>query len=178
MCGFCGGDGKTDGMRESAAGRSSRSGWEAKCRYCGLCCHEKALFGRQLVIDLDSWCEYFDPVTKSCRIYHERFAQSNRCRKVSVWKAMFASYLPPDCGYVQWARALHIRMAFPRRLRLIHSKGAREGDHSAVPFDSYLQDAAGECVANGDCRDGLSAEDFDLIAEVFRAHHANGREGD
>lgn len=119
MCTVCKGTGK-------------KPSWESKCHCCGLCCHEKAIYGRELVIDLDSWCEHFDPVSRQCKIYYERFAQSNRCRKVSVWKAMFASYLPSECGYVQWARALHIRMAFPRRIRYIHSRGADSDDSSDI----------------------------------------------
>ncbi len=113
-------------------GTKTASSWESKCHRCGLCCHEKAVYGRQLVIDLDSWCEHFDPATRQCKIYYERFSQSNRCRKISVWKAMTASYLPPECGYVQWARALHIRMAFPRRLRYIHSRGPTNDSSSDI----------------------------------------------
>jgi hypothetical protein len=45
---------------------------------------------------------------------------------------MTASYLPPECGYVQWARALHIRMAFPRRLRYIHSRGPTNDSSSDI----------------------------------------------
>ncbi len=108
--------------------------WEGKCRRCGLCCHEKAIYGRQLVIDLDSWCEFFDPATRQCTIYHKRFAQSNRCRRVTRLCAMFASYLPPECGYVQWAKAKHIRMAFPRKIRFIHSRSDGEDEQLREAF--------------------------------------------
>jgi uncharacterized cysteine cluster protein YcgN (CxxCxxCC family) len=96
--------------------------WEDKCHRCGLCCHEKVVYGNTLVIDLDSWCEFFDPATKQCKVYAERFVRSVRCKKMTRWRAMFASYLHDDCAYVQWARKRGIRFAKPRYLRLIHSK--------------------------------------------------------
>ncbi|MGE4453102.1 MAG: hypothetical protein AB7D92_01090 [Sphaerochaeta sp.] len=102
--------------------------WENKCHKCGLCCHEKAVYGRELVIDLDSWCEYFDPTTKQCTIYAERFTQSHRCKKMTPLRAMFASYLHENCAYVQWARRYHIRFAKKRILRFIHSKTCPDED--------------------------------------------------
>ena len=80
------------------------------------------MYGRQLVIDLDSWCEFFDPKTKQCTVYVERFTKSNRCKKMTYLRAMFASYLPDSCAYVKWAKANHIRFAPHRMLRFIHSK--------------------------------------------------------
>ncbi|MGE4583585.1 MAG: hypothetical protein AB7C91_02970 [Sphaerochaeta sp.] len=96
--------------------------WEDKCAKCGMCCHEKAVYGRNLVIDLDSWCEFFDPHTKQCTVYVERFVHAERCRRLTWWRAMFASYLPDSCAYVQWAKQNHLRFAKPRFLRFIHSK--------------------------------------------------------
>ena len=96
--------------------------WEEKCDRCGLCCHEKVLYGDQLVIDLDSWCEFFDPKTKQCTVYAERFVRSVRCKKMTRLRAMFAPYLAPSCAYVEWARQKGLRFAKDRHLRLIHSK--------------------------------------------------------
>ena len=41
---------------------------------------------------------------------------------MTVRKAMFAPYLPPTCGYVEWAKLKYIRFSSIRMLRLIHSK--------------------------------------------------------
>lgn len=102
--------------------KSCSTSWEDKCSRCGLCCHEKATYGKMLVIDLDSWCEFFDPVAKQCTVYAERFTRSKRCRKMTYLRAMFASYIPETCSYVQWAKTNHIRFAPHRMLRFIHSK--------------------------------------------------------
>ncbi len=96
--------------------------WEQKCHRCGLCCHEKVLYGDTLVIDLDSWCEFYDPKTKQCTVYAERFVHSQRCKKMTRWRAMFAPYLTDDCAYVQWAKERKIRFAKSRTLRMIRSK--------------------------------------------------------
>lgn len=98
------------------------SKWEQKCSRCGLCCHEKVVSGNTLVIDLDSWCEFYDPKTKECTVYAERFVQCQRCRKMNLWRAMFASYISETCAYAQWARSKNLRVARKRYLRLIHTK--------------------------------------------------------
>ncbi len=102
--------------------------WEDKCTKCGLCCHEKAIYGNHLAIDLDSWCEYFDPKTKQCTVYAERFSESTRCKKMTKARAMFASYLHENCAYVQWARRYHIRFARKRIFQFIHSKTCPDED--------------------------------------------------
>ena len=107
--------------------------WENKCHRCGLCCHEKVLYSGQLVIDLDSWCEFFDPKTKQCKIYAERFIRSLRCKKMTRLRAMFASYLAPSCAYVEWAQQKGLRFAKKRRLRFIHSK-TKESEDSDDPI--------------------------------------------
>lgn len=96
--------------------------WESHCKRCGLCCHEKVIINNTLYIDLDSYCEHYDVKTKTCKIYAKRFVDSVRCKKVTLSKAMFAPYLPPTCGYVEWAKLKHIRFSSIRMLRLIHSK--------------------------------------------------------
>ena len=96
--------------------------WESKCSRCGLCCHEKVVSGNTPVIDLDSRCEFYDPKSKQCTVYAERFVESKRCLKMTVWRAMFASYIPETCAYAQWARMGRIRFARKRYLRIIHTK--------------------------------------------------------
>lgn len=110
--------------------------WESHCKQCGLCCHEKIIVDNTLVIDLDSYCEHYDLKTKTCKIYAHRFVDSVRCKKVTPFKAMFAPYLPPTCGYVEWAKLLHIRFSSVRMLRLIHSKRPSSSDD---PDSQYLQ---------------------------------------
>jgi len=102
-----------------------------------MCCHEKAVYGRLLVIDLDSWCEFFDPETKRCKVYAERFSKSNRCKKMTYLRAMFASYLPPDCAYAQWAAQNHIRFTPHRMLRLIHSKNCPPDESDKLIYTAF-----------------------------------------
>ncbi|MDD2394191.1 MULTISPECIES: hypothetical protein [Sphaerochaeta] len=111
--------------------------WEDKCTKCGLCCHEKAVYGRNLVIDLDSWCEFFDPATKQCKVYSERFVRCARCQKMTRLRAMFASYLPETCGYVAWARKHHLRFAERRFIRFIHSKTCPSEDSDEPLYDTF-----------------------------------------
>jgi len=99
--------------------------WESHCNRCGLCCHEKTLIGNEVIYDLDSWCEHYDPETKLCRIYAKRLTEHSRCKAVTLRRAMFSSYLPPTCGYVQWAQSHHLRWAPYRRIRYV-----RNGDDS------------------------------------------------
>jgi uncharacterized protein len=99
--------------------------WEEKCNRCGLCCHEKTIIGNEVIFDMDSYCEFYDPKTHQCTIYLERLEKSNRCKRVTWSKAMFASYLPDECAYVQWARSHHLRFAIRRRIRFVG--GNREG---------------------------------------------------
>jgi Uncharacterized conserved protein len=83
--------------------------WEALCLRCGLCCHEKIIYPDELVFELSSPCVHYDEEGKRCLIYNERFEKCPRCEKVTLFKAMFADYLPSECGYVQWARKHHLR---------------------------------------------------------------------
>ncbi|MDT4760978.1 hypothetical protein [Sphaerochaeta sp. PS] len=117
--------------------RSCHSAWESKCTKCGLCCHEKAVYGRLLVIDLDSWCEFFDPKTKQCTIYAERFTKSKRCKKMTFLRAMFASYIPDSCAYAKWAKANHIRFAPHRMLRIIHSKNCPSDESDKLIYTAF-----------------------------------------
>ena len=101
--------------------------WENTCKRCGLCCHEKIIHGRTVLYDLETHCEHYDPKTRECKIYLERLEEEARCKRISRFKAMFASYLPESCGYVQWAKSRHLRFAVRREIRFF--RGDR-GSHS------------------------------------------------
>jgi uncharacterized cysteine cluster protein YcgN (CxxCxxCC family) len=114
--------------------RQSSQQWEDKCTRCGLCCHEKVIYGRTVVYDLDSYCEYYDPKTHQCTIYFERLERQARCRQVTRFSAMFASYLPESCAYVQWARSHHIRFAIRRHIRFARGNlGNNSDDEDSSP---------------------------------------------
>ncbi|MGM0432708.1 MAG: hypothetical protein ACQEQU_08340 [Spirochaetota bacterium] len=108
--------------------KEASTSWEDRCRRCGVCCHEKTIRGNEVVYDLDSWCEFYDPQTKRCRVYSRRLVEQVRCRRITRFRAMFSSYLPPECGYVQWASSRHLRFAPHRRIRYTHSGDADEDD--------------------------------------------------
>ncbi|MCR5731626.1 MAG: hypothetical protein K6G51_01630 [Sphaerochaetaceae bacterium] len=84
--------------------------WESLCSNCGLCCHEKVVSEDMLLIDLSNPCEFYDSENKCCSVYEERFKKCHRCKKVNLFRAMFASYLPSICGYVRWAKEHHVRL--------------------------------------------------------------------
>lgn len=91
--------------------RSRVTNWESKCLKCGLCCHQKTVTTDQVIYDLSDHCEHFDPKTKLCKIYLTRLEETSYCKRVTRFKAMFASYLPDSCGYVEWARSKGLRFA-------------------------------------------------------------------
>ncbi len=93
--------------------------WENHCHQCGMCCHEKTIVGKDIIYNLDQWCEHYDPETKLCRIYAKRLTEHARCKSVNIYRAMFASYLPPTCGYVEWAQKNHLRFAPYRRIQYV-----------------------------------------------------------
>ena len=114
--------------------KQSAPAWEGTCNKCGLCCHEKVIMGRTVVYDLDSYCEYYDPKTRQCLIYFKRLEAQARCRRVTRFTAMFASYLPDTCAYVQWARSHHIRFAPRRYIRYVHGdRGNSSDDEDSAP---------------------------------------------
>ena len=108
--------------------RMASKSWEDKCLRCGLCCHEKTITGNTVVYDLDSYCEHYDPKTHQCNIYFEQLEKELRCRRVTRFKAMFASYLPESCAYVQWAKQRHLRFAIHRQIHYIRSGLRSDGE--------------------------------------------------
>lgn len=88
--------------------------WEAICKRCGLCCHEKLLYDDKILYFVNCPCEYLDKKKRICSVYENRFKVCKECRKVNLFRAMFASYLPSCCAYVKWAKRYHIRFAGDR----------------------------------------------------------------
>ncbi len=100
--------------------------WEQLCRRCGLCCHEKLVSANEVKYLLHVPCRYLDQETNLCRSYSTRFRKHQRCRKVNIWRAMFAAYLPEDCGYVHWAERRHIRFARRRKITYLSGENSRQ----------------------------------------------------
>ena len=88
--------------------------WEDICNNCGLCCHEKVVLPKALIIDIDKCCEFYDKDEHRCSAYEKRFKVCTRCRKVTPFMAMFSPSLPEVCGYVQFMRRLRLRFV-PKR---------------------------------------------------------------
>jgi len=107
-----------------------RESWENKCHRCGLCCHEKVIVGNSVIYDLDSYCPHYNPKTHQCEIYLQRLDIEQRCRRVTRFTAMFASYLPDTCAYVEDARRKHIRFAPKRTIHFARSSLSSGDDDS------------------------------------------------
>ncbi len=75
--------------------------WEALCRRCGACCHEKRYTAHGLVLDYGSPCRHLDLDSHLCRIYEVRFRACPECRRMTIFHALFSRFLPDGCGYVQ-----------------------------------------------------------------------------
>lgn len=96
-----------------------RAYWDRLCNQCGTCCHEKYVLHKEILYLTDSPCRFLDTDTNLCTIYQHRYTENRQCRPVSLFKAMFASYLPDHCGYVQWAKQWRIRFAGRRKFSYI-----------------------------------------------------------
>lgn len=80
--------------------------WEDLCHGCGACCYEKEEGEDGVVyIDFHRPCPYLDEVTKRCTVYEKRFKVCKECSRLGARHALFASWLPPDCGYVKKFRS-------------------------------------------------------------------------
>jgi len=110
-----------------------------------MCCHEKYIVGSTVVYAMDEPCAYLikyqrihaaenpsrnpekNPLESppgttqkeaeetACAVYENRTEVCSRCRRITLWKAMFSSYLPPECGYVLWAEHHHLRFSRKRK---------------------------------------------------------------
>lgn len=84
--------------------------WESLCKRCGLCCYEKDRTpdGR-FIIRLDKPCFWLDQEKRTCTVYTERFRTYENCKKMTIFHALFAGYLPSTCGYVEHFRPFRLR---------------------------------------------------------------------
>jgi hypothetical protein len=100
------GSGNVPGVRTLA---SRRDRWESVCRMCGLCCYEKEWRGGTIVTNYRAPCRFLDEASRLCTVYDRRFRECPECRKMTIFHALFASYLPPECAYVQRFRPWRAR---------------------------------------------------------------------
>ena len=82
-------------------GELPRSRWEAICRKCGRCCYEKDRRGRRFVTNWRAPCRFLEESTHRCTVYESRFHACPECRRMTLFHALFAQYLPHECGYVE-----------------------------------------------------------------------------
>ncbi len=101
-------------QRLLAALDSLRPGWESVCRRCGLCCYEKERRGRKIVTNYRAPCRFLDESSRLCTVYERRFRECPECRKMTIFHALFASYLPRQCAYVRRYRPVGRRALMPR----------------------------------------------------------------
>jgi len=96
---------------------SVRRRWDSICLECGQCCCEKypnklvkkagrRVFGslsanNRFFIDFSRPCSYLDIETGGCMVYESRFKDCRTCVPMTIFHAVFADYLPADCGYVK-----------------------------------------------------------------------------
>lgn len=79
-----------------------RGEWDSLCHGCGACCYEKEEGEDSVIfIDFDKPCPYLDVDSKLCTVYENRFKVCKECTRLGAWHALFARWLPPDCGYVK-----------------------------------------------------------------------------
>ena len=71
--------------------------WEALCRRCGICCHQKVRFG-EIVVITDVPCEFLDTETNTCTVYPERFIRQPLCSSAET--SVELGTLPECCPYV------------------------------------------------------------------------------
>jgi uncharacterized cysteine cluster protein YcgN (CxxCxxCC family) len=86
-------------VRTAAGGLRTR--WEAICRRCGRCCFEKAIRDGVTVVNYRAPCRFLDRASGLCTVYNSRFRRCSECRRMTVFHALFAPYLPESCGYVR-----------------------------------------------------------------------------
>ncbi|MBI9109078.1 MAG: YkgJ family cysteine cluster protein [Spirochaetales bacterium] len=96
---------------------SVKKWWDSICLECGQCCCEKYPYkrtkketrripgslsvNRRFFIDFTRPCSYLDIEEGRCMVYENRFTVFNICIPMTIFHALFADYLPPDCGYVK-----------------------------------------------------------------------------
>jgi uncharacterized protein len=81
-----------------------RARWEGLCTHCGACCYEKDLRGRRVYTDFRRPCIHLNTVTHECTVYERRFDVCPLCKRMTIFHALFVSWLPESCGYVRHFR--------------------------------------------------------------------------
>ena len=108
-------------IRGALANRRIR--WESICLRCGRCCYEKEYRGRTIVANYRKPCMHLDTNTHACRVYTTRFVTCARCRKMTIFHALFVKWLPDTCGYVLHYR--HRRKTHAIAAQAVTSRPAR-----------------------------------------------------
>lgn len=86
-----------------------RKRWDSYCNRCGICCYEKKWDHRgRMYIEYNAPCRFLDEEKKICTVFPRRFSLCADCSRVTIFHALFASYLPPSCGYVKRFRKLRL----------------------------------------------------------------------
>lgn len=86
-----------------------RKRWDSYCNRCGICCYEKKWDHRgRMYIDFNTPCPFLDKEKNICTVFPRRFSLCADCSRVTLFHALFASYLPPSCGYVKRFRKLRL----------------------------------------------------------------------
>jgi len=78
-----------------------RASWDALCVRCGLCCYAKDIRGRRVLTNWRAPCRFLEESTRLCAVYERRFRACAECRKMTIFHALFTSWLPATCGYVR-----------------------------------------------------------------------------
>jgi uncharacterized cysteine cluster protein YcgN (CxxCxxCC family) len=102
-----------------------RTRWEAICRRCGRCCFQKVIRDGVTAANYRAPCRFLDRSSRLCTVYDSRFTRCSECRKMTVFHAIFASYLPEGCGYVMKFRPAFLRGSKGRRPK----RGRKERAH-------------------------------------------------
>jgi uncharacterized cysteine cluster protein YcgN (CxxCxxCC family) len=72
--------------------------WEALCTKCGKCCAEKVEIDGKIYIS-KQYCRFFDPATKLCKVYENRFQAEPDCSDIE--SGIPLGLFPADCPYIK-----------------------------------------------------------------------------
>ena len=101
------------------------------CKKCGECCRICYLTAKAGAVILDVYCPAWDPQTRLCDIYEERFRllpffqPGGRCLTIS--QMFLVNRAPRKCAYApEWYRAGKHGIEYdPSRVNLVHPKQLR-----------------------------------------------------
>ena len=79
--------------------------WEAICRRCGACCHERTIGPEGELLAWGPPCPYLDPETHLCVAYDRRFELDVDCHPITPRTLRRPHLLPPGCAYRTLATA-------------------------------------------------------------------------